>query len=243
MTELQSDVAGGQPQPWSSPDDGIQSPGGPGADDKATHIVRAGQYLDQIAHAWGWKPTDLWEHPCNSALREKRDDPNLLAPGDVVHVPIQRRKPLSVNIGAENAFMGVVPTVCVRVRLLGDDGKPMAAEEFLLEGTETPPDAKTTGEGVAEFHPSIFAREVEIVLPKRQMRLAVRIGSLDPPSEPSGMRQRLANLGYCVPEAVDEETTDAAVGEALRRFLDDKKKDASSEEDEALKTLVESHGR
>ncbi len=242
MADSRSDRAGNLPPSWSAPEEGPQRPENSG-DDIVAHIVREGEYLDQTACAWGWKSKDLWEHPCNSALRQTRNDPNMLAPGDVVRIPVRKRKPATVSIGAENALVGVLPEICVRVRLLDDDGKPLAGEEFLLEGMETPPDAKTTGDGVAEFHPSIFAREVEIVLPKRRMQVAVRIGSLDPPSEPSGVRQRLANLGYCAPEAIDEELAEAAVGDAFRRFLDDAKKAPSCGGDEALKALVRSHGR
>jgi N-acetylmuramoyl-L-alanine amidase len=51
------------------------------------HIVRAGDCMASIAFEHGFLWETLWNHPKNSALKQSRKDPNVLKPGDVVHIP------------------------------------------------------------------------------------------------------------------------------------------------------------
>lgn len=49
--------------------------------------VQEGDCINNIAFANGFTWETLWNHPKNAQLKGKRKDPNLLNPGDVVHVP------------------------------------------------------------------------------------------------------------------------------------------------------------
>lgn len=51
------------------------------------HTVRDGDCFDSIAMQHGFFPDTLWNHASNDALREERQDPNVLLPGDIVHIP------------------------------------------------------------------------------------------------------------------------------------------------------------
>lgn len=51
------------------------------------HTVRDGDCITSIAYEYGLYWETIWEDSQNSQLRQQREDPNVLRPGDVVFVP------------------------------------------------------------------------------------------------------------------------------------------------------------
>lgn len=51
------------------------------------HTVRQGECINSLAERYGFFPDTLWDAAENKDLRELREDPNILQPGDVVHIP------------------------------------------------------------------------------------------------------------------------------------------------------------
>jgi hypothetical protein len=49
--------------------------------------VHQGDCLNSIADETGFFWETLWNHASNDSLKQQRRDPNVLEPGDVVHVP------------------------------------------------------------------------------------------------------------------------------------------------------------
>ena len=68
---------------------------------------------------------------------------------------------------------------------------------------------KTDADGVIECDIPNDASEGEIQLRGGQEKIPIRLGGLDPADTPSGVRQRLKNLGYdstgCAEDAMPEE--------------------------------------
>jgi hypothetical protein len=52
------------------------------------HTVVQGEYLSKIARNYGFSDyRTIWEHPKNAALKQARQNPNVLFPGDRLFIP------------------------------------------------------------------------------------------------------------------------------------------------------------
>lgn len=159
------------------------------------HVVRTGDTLGRIARAAGLSPESIWDHPRNAALRALRAHPEVLAPGDVVHVPLERPRGLALKTGAGNDFVAEIPRVRVRLALR-EDGVALADEEVVLLGAGDARALRGDGDGFVEFEVPDGAAQVELVLVDRGVTIPVVVGRLDPVDTASGLRQRLAHLRH-----------------------------------------------
>lgn len=161
------------------------------------HVVKQGEYLDQIAHRLGIRASGIWEHAANAELRARRAQPNMLAPGDLLHIPEESEPaPVAVVVGGTNRFTAYVPRTKVAF-VVNVEGVPVADEPFVVEGLVDIRNGRTDGAGTVELEVPIDVREVRVVFPRLARAFPVKVGELDPPDERSGVRQRLEHLGYC----------------------------------------------
>ncbi|MFO0630245.1 MAG: peptidoglycan-binding domain-containing protein [Polyangiales bacterium] len=159
------------------------------------HVVRTGDTLGRIARAAGQPPEVIWDHPRNADLRARRAHPEVLAPGDVIHVPTTPPPGLPLKQGADNGFVATLPRVHVRV-VLREDGTALANEEVVLLGAGDARALTSDGEGVVEVEVPEGAAQVELVLLNRGVSIPVAVGHLDPVETASGLRQRLSHLRH-----------------------------------------------
>lgn len=160
-----------------------------------SYVVRAGDHLAKIAHNAGLDPDTIWNHPKNKELREKRSDPNLLAEGDVLFLPLEDDAPLPLKIGGHNRFSGVVPELETRLRFR-DAAGPYVDEPYVVEGLDEPLEGRTDAEGALTLCTPVTVRVAKISFPQRGRSFTVRLGDMDPISEISGVQLRLAALGF-----------------------------------------------
>ena len=161
------------------------------------HIVRPGEYLDQICFRNGIKPEDTWDLPKNAELREQRADPNLLNPGDILHLPEDSRSPLTITAGATNHYSARVPETTINIVLQDFDG-PVANADILVSGLEplerkfrTDEQGKIRIENIPVTTRSLFLKSLDGAID-----MDLRIGELNPIHEVSGWTGRLQNLGF-----------------------------------------------
>jgi hypothetical protein len=167
------------------------------------HVVEQGEYLSQIAFEAGFRNYEaVWNDAANADLKKKRQNPNVLFPGDVVVIPDRKTREESVATDQRHRFKVTIPKLKLRIRLIGLDSKPAADVEvdITIDGNVTP--VTTPGDGMIEQLLSPIARGGSIRFKdertafKQQIAIEVKVGHLDPVEEESGQRGRLNALGY-----------------------------------------------
>lgn len=192
-------AGGREPEPGPSPEPSVD-PLGPGA-----HEVQDGESLPSIAERAGHFWATLWDDPANAELRRLRKNPNVLARGDVVHVPSLRAGEARVAPGLRHVFKRRgVPSI-FRLRLL-KGGRPRLGVRYVLTVEGAPERVGETDEhGVLEEYVPPQARRARLRFEGEPAVYALTIGGLRPADGPDGLRQRLVNLGLVTPGAGDDE--------------------------------------
>lgn len=214
------------------------------------HVVRRGECLSLIARQHGFSDyKTLYDHPDNADLKKARPNPNVLFPGDVVHIPDKEMKDVSAPTGQVHTFKLVMPRKVLRIVFKNHEGQPLAGAEYRLEiGDQADDDdvveGTTDGDGLLEEN--IVARVSEAFLHIEGRVLRLNLGGLNPigdldANDASGVQARLANLGY------DVGPVDGIAGRrtrhALAVFQVEQGLDVDGEPTKAtLDKLVEVHG-
>ena len=205
------------------------------------YVVRSGDHLLALAHRLGFDADTVWNDPKNAALKALRGSPHILSPGDVLYVPpAPEPKWLKPTIGGVNSYVASVPRVKVSLTFM-QAGKPVANAACLLRGLPPPADKATTdGDGKLEVSVPVTMKLLAIEIPALSIFRVMRIGDLDPVDTPSGMRQRLRNLGHLSDGGAND---DEAVAVALADFQRSQTIEPSGTFDDATRKQLEtSHG-
>ncbi|MBJ6760623.1 peptidoglycan-binding protein [Myxococcaceae bacterium JPH2] len=210
------------------------------------HIVLQGESLSEISLRYGfadWK--QVYNHADNAGLRHLRPDPNVLFPGDEVAIPALQQKERPVETGATRRFTVKAPPRVLRLKLLDEQGQPLAGApyELIMQG-QSPMGGIVPGNGILELSIPLIGREGQFTVGDRTfvLKLGHRNPLRDSPDGGlSGARVRLENLGYAVPGPKD--TLDAAMRVALATFQADHGLEVNGElSAETLDKLHEAHG-
>lgn len=158
-----------------------------------------------------WKT--IWNDSANSDLRTKRKDPNVLAAGDVVHIPEIVEKLESGATEKRHRFRRKGVPVKFRIQML-HLGKPRKFEDYRLEIDGQLKKGKTDGDGWIEVAIPPDAQQGRLIMADEEYQLDM--GHLDPADSIKGAQQRLRNLGlYGGP--IDGKESDLTTG-ALTLF-------------------------
>lgn len=179
------------------------------------YTVQQGDCISSIAFAYGFWPDTIWEHPDNSELRAKRNNPHVLFPGDVVVVPDKRETARKKPADARHRFRRKGVPSLLRLQLL-ENGLPREKLPYTLDvaGRVSRGVTDTEGRLVEWISPAAF--EGKLVITDSE-QYSLQIGHIDPAVEPSGALDRLVNLGFLRSEQDDEATLAAAV-EGFQKF-------------------------
>lgn len=230
--------------------------------------VRQGECISSIAQNYGHLPETIWNDPANADLRSRRDDElNVVYPGDVVVIPDKGLKDESCATEQRHRFrMKGVPAKLV-LRVMEEvppeeeESSQASAEE---SGTEqTPPEdspranipyiveidgevnrGTTDEDGMIEISISPGAKKGGLILEPgtpNETSVPLKLGDLNPLTKISGVKQRLANLGFDCGDQTETET--ASLGAALQAFQEKHGVEVTGEADQAtLNKLREAHG-
>jgi len=199
-----------------------------------------------IAEENGFLCETLWNHPKNSRLKAKRGDPNILMPGDVLHVPDRGEKKESAGVEQCHNFKrkgipAVVRVVLRRPKKAADEKieheatGPSEYKEPELKAVEDEPmadvpyavyadgklvkEGKTGGDGKIEAKIPPAARGARILLDPgtpKERTVDLNLRAMDPIEEASGICKRLNNLGFQCSPDAAENSVELA--SAIRAF-------------------------
>ncbi|MCP3136401.1 peptidoglycan-binding protein [Pyxidicoccus xibeiensis] len=167
-----------------------------------THVVKQGECLLLIARRYGFADFKrLYEHPDNAALREKRPNPNVLYPGDIVVIPDMSSAKTQPNVSTGRAHRFTVKAGAryLRLALKDAEGAPLCGRPYLLTFEQEVIEGSTDDEGFLETRVPFTVSHVELECEGLSWELA--LGTLRPMKDTpddgvSGAESRLINLGY-----------------------------------------------
>lgn len=190
--------------------------------------------MTSIAFEYGFLEKTIWNHPQNSELKRDRKDPNILNPGDVVHIPEKQEKQESRATDKRHAFVRKGVPAKLRIRLLLNE-KPRADEKYLLDIDGEVFSGQTDANGWVEHTIPPNAKGGKLILNNGDEEYPLMLGGIDPIDETSGVQARLKNLGFYAGEVGGEMSADTetavknfqgAKGLPVTGLLDQQTKDA-----------------
>jgi hypothetical protein len=198
--------------------------------------IEEGNSLSKLGEEHGFACDTLWNHEQNAALREARTHPNVLLPGDVGHIPDRQPKSVPAVTGKRHCFRR--RSIPARFRLqLFRGTKPMAGAEYALEADGVRYSGQTDAEGVIDVWISPGAANGVLTIGSGASAISRKLAfsHLHPVAVPTGLSQRLHNLGYLPSDAASAEEMTFA----LRAFQGDAELTSSGEADAATVAKLE----
>lgn len=197
--------------------------------------VKQGDCLSSIAYEFGLFPDTIWNDPANAALKDRRKDPNILFPGDIVIIPDKRTKEHSGTVDQKHVFQKKAVPERLRILLKADD-KAIANETYTLDIDGKLVDGKTDGDGLLDEPIPPNTKEVKLLLGKERTEYHLTLGTLNPADEISGAQARLNNLGHDCGEEDGECGPKTAA--AIKSFQKKQKLEETGQLDDATKKAL-----
>ncbi len=204
------------------------------------HTVQQGECLSSIGARYGFAADTLWNLSENSGLKQRRQDPNVLEPGDLLFVPDLRPKSESGGTEQKHRFRKKSGSALLRLQLLDPDDRPRANLPYTLAVEGRLITGRTDGQGMVEQRIDPHAGTASLII-EGEDPLPLRLGGLDPLDTVTGAQQRLQNLGFACGRA--DGTWDERCAAALREFQERYGLQESGEIDQATRDkLRDIHG-
>lgn len=180
------------------------------------HNVEEGDGLSRIAFEYGFFWETVWNHSGNAGLRQVRDHPEVLLPGDVVEIPDKRPKCEPTPTGKVTKFRLKSVPVRLQVRLVDEDGKPRKDLGWKLDVDGDQRSGVTGEDGFVRAWVKPSARNGLLSIGDGKEKYDIDFGYIDPLDTVTGAQSVLRNLGYY--SGPVSGTADAATAEGLRAF-------------------------
>lgn len=206
--------------------------------------VQPGDCISSISKRYGMHWETVWNDPENQGLKDKRQDPNVLFPGDIVQIRKNETKQEPCAPEEIHRFRALGQPSMLRLRLMNPDETPRANEKYKLTCGEREFEGTTDPEGKLEHPVPNLAKKAILCVgndPKAQDQFELKIGQIDPIAEVRGAQQRLNNLGF------DPGPIDGIMGPktqaGIKAFQKREEMDETGQLDqETAAKLVEEHG-
>jgi hypothetical protein len=182
-----------------------------------TIVAQQGDCLINLSRQEGFLWETIWNHPGNAALRQRRNQLNIIKKGDQVFIPDLTLKELTKPTDQLHRFVRKGLTAKFTLTLF-DRGKPRANQSYILTVSGKSRTGQTDNNGMLSESIPPDATEGLLLLGEKQEEITLNFGYIDPIEETSGVKSRLRNLGFYDGEVDDELTpeTVAAIAEFQR---------------------------
>lgn len=101
------------------------------------YTLRQGDCITSVAASHGLFWRTVWQHANNAELRQRREDPNILVPGDVVFIPEKRQRPETGATEMRHRFRKKGTPAKLRLRLMREPEREQRQSH--REPTQYPP--------------------------------------------------------------------------------------------------------
>jgi hypothetical protein len=178
------------------------------------HVVKRGEYMALIANRNGFRDyRSIWNDSANAELKKKRTNPQSLAPGDIVKIPVIDPGVFAKATNQTHLITAGGGPMSLKFRLDDQSHAPFASRAGTLTVTLRPasgtpgvagPVPRTTGaqgeldsNSTSEFVDGEFKiTPVVPTDPSTGATFRFLVGELEPVDTTRGMRARLSNVGY-----------------------------------------------
>ena len=210
--------------------------------------VQQGDCLSSIAKAFKFADYDtIYQRPENADFRQKRPNPNIIFPGDLLFIPDRETQEFAKPTEKRHPFTLKRPVVKLRLCLKDDLQQPYQQTKYHLRVGSDTWDDSTDGDGLLEQTIPADATDGEITIyPSGNTTdpgytFTLQLGAMDPVTELSGVDARLINLGFA-PNSEENTLSDDDRKEALKSFQNHFQLNATGElSDETRNKLQELH--
>lgn len=195
-----------------------------------------------IADNYGFSWETVWNHPDNAELKQRRENPNVLFPGDVVVVPEITPRIEDAATDKRHIYVKKNNLAQVRLRLLDLKRRPRKNVRYVATG-DVVCDGQSDGDGYISLNVPPSAQEIKLKVTEgaRTDEYTLPLGHIDPIEELSGVQHRLVNLGYSC--GSEEGTLGEFTRAAIRAFQKERNLTVTGEIDDATRqALQEIHG-
>jgi hypothetical protein len=225
------------------------------------HEVVPGEDVHSIAFKTGHFWETIWNHPANQSIKQLRDDPGRLLPGDRLVIPplrvasrpsatnqrhIFRRKgvpiQIEIHLWEEVAAESLSIVEIEELEKDGDKGsgkpsqrRPRVDVPYLLEvGKSTYTGVTDSNGGLKHYVPPTATEGLLKLHPGTSLeeKVELKIGQIYPEKTRMGIKQRLTNLGYSCGSIDTSESEEYF--EAIRAFQRNYGLEVTGQADSAL---------
>jgi hypothetical protein len=205
--------------------------------------VQQGDCLCSIAEKWGFPNYEaIYLDSGNTAFREKRPNPNIIFPGDVLFIPDRKTKEFLRPTDQQHRFVAKRAKVYLRLCLQDDLHQPHKNTKYQLRVGGNYYRGSSDGDGIMEQRIPADASEGEITIFPMESdpsdagyTFALNLGHLDPIDETSGIDARLVNLGFAPPHYDSHGLSDEERVEVLKSFQERFGLDVTGEADQTTR--------
>lgn len=167
------------------------------------YIVKRGDTISSIADTHGHFWETIWNLPENAAVKDARQHPEILLPGDRLTIPPLGQKKEKIKTLALHRFRRKGIPVKIEYTVLDKHtGQVFKGKRYKLFAGEQEFEGVTDNKGYLEHWVSAQVKKAVLVVWLEEpgypefVKWSVRIGFLDPVNSITGIQGRLNNLGF-----------------------------------------------